>query len=586
MCGIIGYVGNKNAPDLVYNGLKRLEYRGYDSWGLAFKNGSEINIEKHVGPVTEAQALNVKSNISLGHTRWATHGKVSEINAHPHYSCNKEVVLVHNGIIENYSEIKKFLSERGHKFRTETDTEVIAHLIEEELKSNNNVLEAFSSALKKLKGSYAIVMMVNGDGNLYFARKDSPLVVGISDHGIFLASDPSAFIEETKKVMFLDDGEFGYTNGVVKIFDIETGKEKQKEVKELDWDLEKANKGGYDYYMEKEIFEQSESLINTVSIPKEEIDKVTEMIKNAFGVFFIGSGSSYHAALVGSYVFSKISKFHVNVVDASEFIYYLDFLTPETLVIAISQSGETADVLDAVKKARKKGSKVVAITNVIGSTLARISDFTLHMNAGIEIGVASTKTFTSQLALLYLLAYNLAGRYEEAKENIEKVAKTLDKVLNGGMGNRLDEISEMLKEKEHIFVIGRGISHAVAYEAALKLKEITYIHAEGFSGGFLKHGTIALIEKGTPLIVFAPNDETYDEIISNAEEVKARGGIIIGVSPKDNDVFDYHIKVPDLGDVTAIASIIPIQYLSYKIAVLRGLNPDKPRNLAKSVTVK
>ena len=349
---------------------------------------------------------------------------------------------------------------------------------------------------------------------------------------------------------------------------------------------EEAEKAGYEHYMEKEIHEQRETIIRAVSHDRKKIEKIAELIDNAFGVFFIGSGSSYYASLASSYIFSKIARKHINVVDASEFGYYKHFLTPKTLVVAVSQSGETADVLDAVKKAKEKNAKILAITNVITSTLARMSDYLLPMQAGPEICVLSTKTYTSQLALLTLLAYTLAGKYREGKEKIIKSTRYVNEILSSQNKKSLEELAEKLKDKKDVFCIGRGVSYALALEAALKIKEVTYIHAEGFSGGFLKHGTIALIEKGTPCIVFAPKDETYREIISNAQEVKARGAFVIGVSPERHEVFDYWIRVPDLEEATAIVNIIPIQYLAYRIAKLKGHNPDKPRNLAKSVTVK
>ncbi len=585
MCGIIGYIGKRNASELVFHGLKRLEYRGYDSWGIAAKLENGIFAKKAVGAIGDAEQSVPQAKIAIGHTRWATHGNVSEINAHPHFCCRKSIAVVHNGIIENYVELRKELERLGHEFVSDTDTEVIAHLIEEFLKNGYTFEHALCETVKKLEGSYAIVMLNKEEDRLYFAKKDSPLCIGIAEHGIFLASDPIAFLEHTNKIIFLDDKEFGYAASKPKIFDI-NGNEKEKKIITVEWKLEEAEKAGYEHYMEKEIHEQRETIIRAVSHEKRKIEKIAELIDNAFGVFLIGSGSSYYACLASSYIFSKIAKKHVNVVDASEFGYYKHFLTPKTLVVAVSQSGETADVLDAVKKAKEKNAKILAITNVISSTLARVSDYLLPMQAGPEICVLSTKTYTSQLALLTLLAYTLAGRYEEGKEKIIKAARHVEEILSQENRKYLEKLAEILKDEEHVFCIGRGVSYALALEAALKIKEVTYIHAEGFSGGFLKHGTIALIEDGTPCIVFAPKDETYREIISNAQEVKARGGIIIGISPENHEVFDYWINVPDLKEATAIVSIIPIQYLAYRMAKLKGYNPDKPRNLAKSVTVK
>ena len=591
MCGIIAYAGRENACKLVMRGLKRLEYRGYDSWGIAVKNGSELVVKKAVGAISRAREMDYPSTLALGHTRWATHGRVSEINAHPHLSCCKNIAVVHNGIIENYAELKRELEERGHEFRSETDTEVIAHLIEDFLRNGRGFEKAFREALNLLRGSYALVAIHKDSDSLFFARKDSPLCLGLAEHGIFVASDPVAFLEHTKRVIFLDNGEFGVVNGNgngkhVAIFDLKTGGKREKSPVTIEWNVEHARKGGFEYYMEKEIHEQRETIRKAISRSREEMERFAGIMDSAFGVFFIGSGSSYYACLASSYLFSKIAKKHVNVVDASEFGYYADFLTPRTLIVAVSQSGETADVLDAAKRAKERGARILAITNVIGSTLARMADYVIPMHAGPEICVVSTKTYTSQLSILTLLAYTLAGKYEEGKEKLEKAAAHVEHVLSKDMKRKLDELAERLKDKEHIFCLGRGVSHALAYEAALKIKEVTYLHAEGFSGGFLKHGTIALIERGTPCIIFAPLDETYDEIISNAAEVRARGAFVIGISPKRHEIFDCWIPVPHLGEASAILSIIPVQYLAYRIARLRGLDPDKPRNLAKSVTVK
>lgn len=585
MCGIIGYTGNKNASELVFKGLKALEYRGYDSWGIAIKNENEFFVKKVVGAIGDAKHNFPEARTAIAHTRWATHGHVSEINAHPHFCCNKHVAVVHNGIIENYYELRKELEKSGHKFVSDTDTEVIAHLIEDFVNKGYSFDQALKETVKKLEGSYAIVAMHKNEDVLYFAKKDSPLCIGIADHGIFVASDPVAFLNHTNRIIFLDDNEIGYVNKKPKIFDIH-GNEKLKEPIVVEWKPEEAEKAGYEHYMEKEIHEQRETIIRAISHDRKKIEKIAELIDNAFGVFFIGSGSSYYASLASSYIFSKIARKHINVVDASEFGYYKHFLTPKTLVVAVSQSGETADVLDAVKKAKEKNAKILAITNVITSTLARMSDYLLPMQAGPEICVLSTKTYTSQLALLTLLAYTLAGKYREGKEKIIKSTRYVNEILSSQNKKSLEELAEKLKDKKDVFCIGRGVSYALALEAALKIKEVTYIHAEGFSGGFLKHGTIALIEKGTPCIVFAPKDETYREIISNAQEVKARGAFVIGVSPEKHEVFDYWIRVPDLEEATAIVNIIPIQYLAYRIAKLKGHNPDRPRNLAKSVTVK
>jgi glucosamine--fructose-6-phosphate aminotransferase (isomerizing) len=590
MCGIVGVIAREKAGRKAIECLKNLEYRGYDSWGIFVVNGERHHVKKSVGAIGEVDEVDVMEDghVAIAHTRWATHGNVSEVNAHPHSCCNEEIFIVHNGIIENYREIREMLERRGHKIKSQTDSELVAHLIEEYLKMHGRMDVAMCEALKHVRGSYALVVARKGERRLYFARKDSPLCIGIDKEHVFVASDPVAFLDYTNKVIFIDDFEAGFVdeNFNIHIFSLGDLKRVEKRVETLTWKREQAKKGGYKYFIEKEIFEQEESIKRACMQNSYDLNKAVEMIKNAFGIFLIGSGSSFYSSLASSYIFSKVSRLHVNVVDASEFSYHKHFLTDRTLIIAVSQSGETADVLHAVKEAkRERGSKVLAITNVVGSTLNRIADHTLFLNAGPEIAVVSTKTFTSQLTLLTLLAFTLVNKESECKNVIETAGKLAKRVIED---NRkvIDELVEELKTARYGFSIGRGVSHALALEAALKLKEITYIPFEGFSGGFLKHGTIALIEEGVPCIVFAPNDETYEEIISNACEVKSRGGVIIGVSYKNADVFDYFIKVPDIDYGSYILSIIPIQYLAYRLSVALGNNPDKPRNLAKSVTVK
>ncbi len=588
MCGIMGYIGSKNACKYIIDGLKRLEYRGYDSWGIALKSNPSIIVKKFVGAITEHE-IGIdfqKAHAGIGHTRWATHGGVDEKNAHPHLCCEGKIAVVHNGIVENYDELRKLLEKKGHVFRSETDSEVVAHLIEDRMNSGLSFGMAFKEALKEIEGSYAIVAMHSERDALLCAKKDSPLVIGIADHGYFVASDVPAFLPYTNRVVFLDDEEMAVITRRMRIIDLKKERVIKKECMMVDWDHEQAKKGNHRFFMEKEIMEQRHSLLRAISQDDKTIEKAAKLINDAYGVFFVACGSSYNAALSASYIFSKISRKHINVVDASEFRYYLDFITPETLVIAISQSGETADVLDAVKNAKKKRAKIMAITNVMGSSLMRLADFTLLTNCGPEICVVATKSYTAQLAVLILLAYAIIGRKDEGRRVLKSVSHYLDDLLSDGFLQLLDDLASRLKDKGNIFCIGRGVSYATALEAALKIKEVTYIHAEGFAGGALKHGNIALIEEGTPCIVFAPNDETYREIISNAMEVKSRGGWIIAISPKEHEVYDDWIKIPDFGLASTILNIVPIQYISYRIAVLKNLDPDKPRNLAKSVTVK
>jgi len=585
MCGIIGYKGPRNANTIVLNGLKKLEYRGYDSWGLA-ANCGDITVVKNTGKVGEVDNFNIgESHAAIGHTRWATHGGVTRGNAHPHLSCDKKIALVHNGIIENYQELRRFLESRGHSFASETDTEVIVHLVEEYM-NGTGFVGAVRKTLKQLKGSYAIVVIHKDYDEIIGAKKDSPLVVGIGDKEYFLSSDVPAFIDYTKDVVFLDDNEMVVVNKIPHYYNSLTGEEIEKEIKKIEWDAEQATKGDFEHFMIKEISEQNETILKAISRDDKRIMEVAKMVNDAFGVFFVGCGTSNYAALTASYVFSKITKKHINVVSGSEFPYYEHFLTDKTLVIAISQSGETADVIQAIKTAKKKGAKVLSIVNVMGSTVMRLADDSMLMNVGPEICVVSTKAYTAELAILTLLAYACTGKLGEGKEMLRKAAEETKQLTSAETRVKLVELASKLKDKRDIFLIGRGTNYPSAMEGALKIKEVSYIHAEAFPGGELKHGPIALIEKGVPCIVLVSNDEAKNETLNNAMEVKSRGGYIIGVAPENNEIFDYHLKVPDLGEGSAITNIIPIQILAYYLALLRECDVDKPRNLAKSVTVK
>ena len=586
MCGIIGYIGSKKASSVLLKGLINLEYRGYDSAGMAVLDSKGIVCKKGVGKIEEINRrlnfLDLNGNIGIAHNRWATHGGVTDFNAHPHFDCTKKIAIVHNGIIENYRELREYLS--NHKFESETDSEIIAHLIEEELKRGLSFEKAFVNAISKLDGSYAVLAIKADEDKILAARKGSPLVVGIADHGVFLASDIPSFLEWTKKVVYLHDHDvvIADRNGV-RIYNLIEG-EVSRPIDTVEWDAEQIKKGGFDHYMLKEILEQSETVQRAIQQDESVVNEIVEEIKKAYGIFFVGCGSSYHACLTGSYLFSKIAKTHVNVVLASEFENYEHFLKENTLVFAVSQSGETADVLEAVRTAKKMGSKVIGIVNRMGSSLTRESDSFLLMNAGPEICVLSTKTYTSQVVLMTMLAYALAGRYEEGIEKLKGLYMDIYNLTSRSMRDYLQNLAEILVDKEHIYLIGRGLQYATALESALKIKEVSYIHAEAFAGGELKHGPLALIEDGTPVIVFVA-EENEKKIISNVNEVKARGGYVIGVSAKRHEVFDYWIKVPECGDLNPIVQIIPMQILAYQLAVLRGLDPDKPRNLAKSVTV-
>ncbi|MFH1432128.1 MAG: glutamine--fructose-6-phosphate transaminase (isomerizing), partial [archaeon] len=586
MCGIIGYKGKRPASSILFESLKRLSYRGYDSWGLCTCSDNMLHISKDVGKVEDYELDFDKfpGSIGIGHTRWATHGGVSSSNAHPHLCCDKKIAVVHNGVIENFQKLRAQLKDCGHSFASETDTEVISHLIEDYMKKGFDFKDSVTLALQDIEGSFAVVAINTEDDMMIAARRGSPLVIGIGNDEFFAASDIPAFMEHTKRVMYLYDNDVAVVSDNVYVYNLLEEMPVLREIDSIDWDVEKSTKGEFSHFMLKEITEQAETIKKAASQDPQMIERIADKIKAAKGVFFVACGSSYHACLSASYVFSSVAKMHINVVLGSEFRGYKDFLTSETLIIAVSQSGETADVLDAVKTAREKKSKVISIVNVMGSSLMRCSDHALHMNAGPEICVLSTKSYTAQIAILNLLAYACAGRYDEGKAVLKEAWTLAFNLTSRSTRNHIKELAHLLKDKEHLFTMGRGMEYPTALEAALKIKEVSYIHAEGFAGGELKHGTIALIEDGTPVIAFMSN-ENANEMISNIMEVKARGAFVVGVGPTNNEIFDYFIKVPGTTHSFLITHIIPVQILAYKLAVLRNCNPDKPRNLAKSVTV-
>jgi len=611
MCGIFGYVGKKNnAASLVLEGL---EYRGYDSWGIAVECKGKLIVEKHVGKIGEISLSSIlgylSSGFALGHTRWATHGGVTEVNTHPHLDCTGKIAIIHNGIIENYDKIKERLVKLGHKFISETDSEIAAHLIEEyyltknrcdrnkfssklaskSVKSDqgNSFLEAVRLAFLEFEGLNAIIAM-NADSQEFVAAKTgSPLVIGFGKEENFLASDAPALLSYTRKVHFFEDGEVvRVTKDKVEIFDCQTGKRKSPRLQTLDWKIEEAEKGKYPHFMIKEIMEQPKVLRGIVQGTISQIPDIAKIIKKAYGAYMIGCGTASYAALSGIYLFSRIAKRHVNFAQGSEFGYALDFLTPKSLVIAFSQSGETIDIIESVKKAKEKGAKILAIVNNLGSTLYRMADYKILLGAGPEKCVLATKSFTAKLAILLLLAHALNGGLKKGKELIERAILEVENILRPKNLKVIKSLADKIYQSQHIYVIGRGQSYPVALEAALKIKEVSYIHAEGFAAGELKHGVIALVEKGTPCLVFAPNDETYGAVLSGAMEMKARGGYIIGVSWRNHEVFDYYLPVSDCGDASAIPNTVIAQLLGYYLALKKGNDPDKPRNLAKSVTVK
>lgn len=588
MCGIIGYIGNRNAGPILLDGLRHLEYRGYDSCGIAYIFENKICTKKDIGKVEDVNKKHsfdkISGAVGIAHTRWATHGGVTKENTHPQLSNNGKIAIVHNGIMENFQEKKDFLKDHGFKFYSNTDTEVIPNLIEYYMNKGYNFIDATKMTVKQLEGQYAIVILSN-DGQIIAVRKEAPLAVGIGKGEYYFASDITAFLENTRDVIFLEENDMVVVNDGLKIFNLCQGSFVERPISTIEWNKEQVRKGNFDHFFIKEIAEQSEIIERISNIEKQIIKDVAKEIRTAQGVYIVACGTASYACISGMYLFSEIAKTHINFCIASEFEHFSHFLNEKSLIIAISQSGETADTLGAIRIAKSKGSKVISITNNIGSTLIRESDSTILQRAGSEIAVNSTKTYTSQLAILCMLAYELSDQLDECIYMLKKISKHVYYLTSDNARKFVKDLAEILKDCEHLYLIGRGLQYPTAMEAAHKIKEASYIHAEAFAGGELKHGSNALIADGTPFIVFT-SEENEREIISNAIEVKSRGAFIIGVGPKNNQIFDYYIKVRDDGNFNPIVQIIPMQILAYELALLRGCDPDKPRNLAKCVTVK
>ncbi|HAK89452.1 MAG: glutamine--fructose-6-phosphate aminotransferase [Nitrospirae bacterium GWB2_47_37] len=611
MCGIIGYIGNKNAIPFVMDGLKRLEYRGYDSAGIAYFSEGAIEIKRCKGKIHDLENiignLNLSSNIAVGHTRWATHGRPSDENAHPHRSDG--IVIVHNGIIENYIELKHRLQKEGFVFASETDTEVLCHLINSKLKNQNSKLsleDAVKATIKEIKGAYAFAVIYEKEPDKVIAvRKESPLVIGLGDGEYFLASDVPAFLSRSKEVIFLDNDEMAIIrrDGVI-ITDFD-GAPINKNVVTVSWSPSMAEKGGYRHFMLKEIYEQPRAIADTIrgrvlpekgEVTLEEFGLTADYIKKIDKIFITACGTSYHAGIVGKYMIEETARIPVEVDIASEFRYRDPIMKGTTLFIAITQSGETADTLAALREAKRLGAKTLSICNVIGSTASRESDFVFYTHSGPEIGVASTKAFTTQIVALYLLAIALGKERgilpDEASSSL--IEELLHLPVKAEQALELDgEINaiakELFKAKDFLF-LGRGILYPIALEGALKLKEISYIHAEGYPAGEMKHGPIALIDEEVPVLILAPSGRLYEKALSNMEEAKSRGGAIIAVTSTDNasakNLSKYSIAINKSNDyLNTVLLTIPLQLLAYHIAVLRGCDVDQPRNLAKSVTV-
>jgi glucosamine--fructose-6-phosphate aminotransferase (isomerizing) len=610
MCGIIGYIGTKNACPILLDGLKRLEYRGYDSAGISVFCDNNLTTIKSVGKIAGlADNLKLKSpqgNIGIAHTRWATHGVPSEVNAHPHFDCSQRLVVVHNGIIENFSTLKKLLESEGHKFLSQTDSEVLAHLIEKYL-PGKNLTAAVSMALRQVAGTYGIVVLsADHPTELVAAKKGSPLVIGVGRGEYLIASDASAIISHTKHVIYLDDNEIATIEiGGHKIVNLTDASGIEKKVEEISWDLAQIEKGGFETFMLKEIFEQPQSIANALrgriliddgKIKIGGLDEISERLKTIKRIIILGCGTSWHASLIGEFLIEELAKVPVEVEYASEFRYRHPILDNHCLVIAISQSGETADTLAALQLAKQAGAITFGICNVVGSSIARLVDAGIYLHAGPEIGVASTKAFTSQLSILTLLAVYLATEKKTLAENeirdilkaIQSLPALVEKVLC--QNENVRQLAEKLRFAPNFIYLGRGNNYPVALEGALKLKEISYIHAEGYPAAEMKHGPIALVDSNMPVVFIATKDSTYEKIVSNILEVKARGGIVVAVATEGDEeiskIAQFVIYVPKVMDIlTPIANVIPLQLLAYHIARQKGCDVDKPRNLAKSVTV-
>lgn len=607
MCGIVGYLGPKNASEVIVDGLSKLEYRGYDSAGIAVCNDGELEIRKFKGRLAvlteDIEKNEMKGNLGIGHTRWATHGEPSDVNSHPHFNMDKTIAVVHNGIIENYMELKEELKEDGVEFRSETDTEVIAHLVDKYYEGN--LLDAVYKTVARLRGAYALgVICKDNEDELVAVRKDSPLVAGVGEGENFIASDIPALLKYTRKVYFLENGEVVHIKGdELKIYDADRNPV-EKEIYDVKWDIEAASKGGYDCFMLKEINEQPEGVKNTLerridengNIVLDGIHLTKEDLDNINRIYIVACGTAYHAGLLGKNALEKYLKVPVITDIASEFRYSDNFVDEHSLVILVSQSGETADTLAVLRDSKAKGAKILAITNVVGSSISREADEVFYTWAGPEIAVASTKAYTTQITSLYMIALNFAlekgtinreeylSTIEKMKELPEKIQKVLDNQ------DKIKETAEKIVSKEHVFFLGRGVDYSLAMEGSLKLKEVSYIHSEAFAAGELKHGTIALIEEGTPVISVATQENLFEKMVSNMREVKARGAFVASIAQEHNTsvekVSDEVIYIPNCDDMLVpIVAVVPMQLLAYYVSTMKGLDVDKPRNLAKSVTV-
>ncbi len=612
MCGIVAYMGSRQAYPVIIKGLHRLEYRGYDSAGVGLQINQKLAVYKCKGKVSDLEAFvgdkPTDSTIGIGHTRWATHGVPNDVNAHPHFSQTRRLIMIHNGIIENYAPLKQELQRRGHSFESDTDTEVLVHLVEEIMtKEQIDLPEAVRRALNEVVGAYAIVVMEEGNNDLLVAaKKGSPLVVGVGKDEYFCASDATPIIEYTKNVVYLDEEEIAVIRRGqdLRLINI-ANQAKTPYIQELEMSLEAIEKGGYPHFMLKEIFEQPRSIKDSMRgrmnadehyVKMGGISEYSQKIMNADRFIIVACGTSWHAGLVAEYLFEDLTRIPVEVEYASEFRYRNPIINESDVVIAISQSGETADTLAAVELAKSKGATVFGVCNVAGSSIARSTHAGSYTHAGPEIGVASTKAFTAQVTVLTLMALHIAqkkgtlnnSRFHQILRELESIPEKIERVLETNA--QVEYISSVFKDAHNFLYLGRGYSFPVALEGALKLKEISYIHAEGYPAAEMKHGPIALIDEQMPVVVIATKGGNYEKVVSNIQEVKARKGVIISIITEGDqqvkEMSDYSIEIPDVDDcLVPLVSVVPLQLLSYHIAVMRGCNVDQPRNLAKSVTV-
>jgi len=607
MCGIVGYVGSRQAQNVIIEGLEKLEYRGYDSSGIAVIHENSINTAKFKGRLSVLDNYTkenpITGNVGIGHTRWATHGAPSDINSHPHLNNKETIAVVHNGIIENYLTLKEELQSKGYQFVSETDTEVIAHIVD--YYYEGDLLEAVFKAIKKLKGAYALgVIAKDSPGEMIAVRKESPLIVGLSEDGNYIASDVPAILNYTRDVYFLDNGEVvRLTPSGVQIFDFDK-KPVDKEVHTVEWSVEAATKGGYEHFMLKEVYEQPQAVNETLTrridedgyIKLDDIKLSAEDLNSINKIYIVACGTAYHAGKIGKLAIEKLAKIPVETDIASEFRYSDPFVDKNTLLILVSQSGETADTLAALREAKRKGARVLSITNVVGSSIARESDDVFYTWAGPEVAVASTKAYTTQLIAFYMIALNMAIKkgtitkqlYFQVLDEMKTLSSKLESILENVEAEK--SIAERIKDKSSLFYLGRGADYQTALEGSLKLKEISYIFTEAFAAGELKHGTIALIEEGTPVVALATQKDLVGKMISNIKEVKARGAYVYAITTEGETeikkVADEVIYIPETLDILKpVLSVIPTQLIAYYTSLAKGIDVDKPRNLAKSVTV-